>query len=492
MPSEDIRVPHAQRYGTMCKGLGYEFLTALGTVYLDHGGTTVASKSLLRAFAGRMPKILLSNPHSDAGNASLSASLIANTRRQVLEFFNADPAHFDVVFTANATAAIKLVADAFSGHEAGFDYYFHYKCHTSLLGVGQLAERSLCLDSNEAFASWIQRDSESRRPSLFAYPAQSNMDGERLPTHWPAQIRTSSCHGKRYTLLDVAAFVPTSPLNLAHEKDAPDFLVLSFYKIFGFPDLGALIVRKASAHVLKHRRYFGGGTIEMIAFTEKLCVMRKDTSLHERLEDGTAPIRNILALACAMDEHEHLFGGMEQVSKHTTWLARTMYKRLEGLRHANGMSICHFYKASSSEYGDPKSQGATLALNFKNDDGTWLGCWHVGQMLREHGIIVRTGSHCNPAGAAVALKLGPSWLEDAFKRGLRCNTEQDVVEGKAVGMVRITFGAMSTMADVDALVDTIAENLVNKGKAGWSADRSTTCLGKRIAQCCRGLLAKPL
>ena len=466
--------------------------TALGTVYLDHGGTTVASKSLLRAFAKRMQKSLLSNPHSDAGNASLSASLVANTRRKVLKFFNADPALFDVVFTANATAAIKLVADAFSGHEAGFDYYFHYKCHTSLVGVGQLAERSLCLYSNEKVASWIQSNSETQRPSLFAYPAQSNMDGERLPDHWPGQIRTSSCHGNRFTLLDVAAFVPTSSLDLRDHNSAPDFLALSFYKIFGFPDLGALIVRKASAHVLKHRRYFGGGTTKMIACTEKLCVVRKDTSSHDRLEDGTTPIRNILALACAMDGHDRLFGGMEQISKHTAWLAHTMYKRLETLRHANGMSICHFYRASSSEYDDPKSQGATIALNFRNDDGTWLGCWHVGRMLRQHGIIVRTGSHCNPAGAAVALDLDPSWLKDAFDSGLRCNTEQDVVDGKPIGMVRISFGAMSTMADVNALVDLIAESLVNKAGAGWSAGRLTTRLSKRVEQCYRGVLTKLL
>jgi len=438
----------------------------LGAVYLDHGGTTFASKSLVQAFAKRMQSSLLSNPHSDAGSASLSASLIANTRLQVLQFFDADPAHFDVVFTANATAAIKLVADAFSGHEAGFDYYFHYKCHTSLLGVGQLAERSLCLKSDEAVASWIQSNTEAHRLSLFAYPAQSNMDGERLPAHWPAQIRTASCHGKTYTLLDVAALVPTSPLSLRNHSGAPDFLVLSFYKIFGFPDLGALIVRKASAHVLKHRRYFGGGTTEMIACTDELCVMRKDTSPHDRLEDGTTPIRNILALACAMEEHEHLFGGMAQISKHTTWLARTLYERLESLQHTNGVRVCHFYKASSSRYGDPESQGATLALNFTNNDGTWRGCWHVGKTLRDKGIHVRTGSHCNPAGAVAALKIDPLTLKDAYDSGFRCNTDQDILDGNPVGLVRITLGAISTMADIDVLMDVIAENFVDKGEAG--------------------------
>ncbi|OWY49401.1 PLP-dependent transferase [Alternaria alternata] len=469
--SEDVLhdEPEAERRnynGRICRLRDREYPMLEGTVYLDHGGTTLASKSLVQAFAKQMQQNLLSNPHSDAGSASLSASLIANTRLRVLQSFDADPAHFDVVFTANATAAIKLVADAFSGHESGFDYYFHYKCHTSLLGVGQLAERSLCLQSNEAVASWIQSHTEAHRPSLFAYPAQSNMDGERLPVHWPAQIRTASCHGNTYTLLDVAALVSTSPLSLHDHNSAPDFLVLSFYKIFGFPDLGALIVRKASAHILKHRRYFGGGTTDMIACTDELCVMRKNTSPHERLEDGTTPIRNVLALACAMEEHQRLFGGMAQISKHTTWLTHTLYKRLDRLRHANGTSVCHFYKAHSSRYGDPAGQGATLALNFMGHDGTWLGCWHVGKLLREKGIQVRTGSHCNPAGAAAALEIDPLTLKDAYDTGFRCNTDQDILNGKPVGLVRITFGAVSTMADVDALMDAIADNFVDEGEIG--------------------------
>jgi selenocysteine lyase/cysteine desulfurase len=157
---------------------------------------------------------------------------------------------------------------------------------------------------------------------------------------------------------------------------------------------------------------------------------------------------------------------MEQISKHTTWLAHTIFKRLVKPRHANGMSICHFYKASSSGYDDPKSQGATLALNFKSNDGTWLVCWHVGKMLREHGINVRTDSHCK--------------------------TEQEVVDGKPVGMVCISFSTMSSVADIDAMATVIAESLTDKIEAGWSADRSTTCLRNGVIQRCRGVLTELL
>jgi molybdenum cofactor sulfurtransferase len=94
--------------------------------------------------------------------------------------FNADPAHFDIVFTANATAAIKLVAESFSGHEDGFDYYYHRSSHTSLVGVRELARSSHCFASNEEAEAWLDgistganRVSVAQGSTLFAYPGQS-------------------------------------------------------------------------------------------------------------------------------------------------------------------------------------------------------------------------------------------------------------------------------------------------------------------------------
>jgi hypothetical protein len=74
------------------------------------------------------------------------------------------------------------------GHEDVFDYCLHYECHSSLLIVGQLAERSLCLYSNVAVASSIESDSEIDTISMVAYPADSKMECGRLPTHWIAHI----------------------------------------------------------------------------------------------------------------------------------------------------------------------------------------------------------------------------------------------------------------------------------------------------------------
>lgn len=392
--------------------------------------------------------------------------MVEQTRQKVLRLFGADPCQWDVVFTANATAAVKLVMECFAGHDEGFDYLYHCNAHTSLVGVREQARHSQCLATAEEMEYWLEGgrllpDREAMtRPVLFAYPAQSNMNGERLPLKWAARIRGSSQHENTYTLLDAAALVSTTPLDLSNYTTAPDFVTMSFYKIFGFPDLGALIVRKASAHVLRQRKYFGGGTTEMIGCIGTPWVERKESSVHVRLEDGTIAIRSILALSCAIDTHTNLFDDLAQVSKHTGWLAKTLHDRLTGLKHANGMPVCHVYKAATSTYGDSRSQGATVTFNVKKSDGSWRSGFEVGALLRANDIHVRTGSLCNPAGMASALGLSASDLRAAFDSGFRCNQPGDDVRGDIpYGMIRATLGAMSTLRDVETLVDFVEKHL---------------------------------
>lgn len=441
-------------------------LIKVGITYLDHGGTTLASKSLIDSFCTQMKASILSNPHSDASRPSFSALMVENTRQKVLRLFGADPSQWDVVFTANATAAIKLVMDCFAGHEPGFDYLYHYNAHTSLVGVREQARHSRCLATTEEMEYWLGGGSllpdreATTRPLLFAYPAQSNMNGERLPLKWAARIRGSLQHENTYTLLDAAALVSTTPLDLSNYATAPDFVSMSFYKIFGFPDLGALIVRKASAHVLKQRKYFGGGTTEMIGCIGTPWVERKESSLHAHLEDGTIAIRSILALGCAIDTHTNLFDGLEQVSKHTGWLAKILHDKLTGLKHANGMPVCHVYKAPMSTYGDSRSQGATVTFNVRKSNGSWRSGFEVGALLRANEIHVRTGSLCNPAGMASALGLSTNDLRAAFDSGFRCNQPSGDVRGDVpYGMIRATLGAMSTLMDVEILVEFVEKHL---------------------------------
>lgn len=451
-----------------------EYPTLEDVTYLDHAGTTPYAKSLVKRFSRDMVHNLYGNPHSASPSSDLSTQRVAAVRDRILRFFHADPEHFDLVFVANASAAIKLVVESFAEIEPpGFWYGYHKDAHTSLVGIRQLASSSRCFESDREVDTWLKdmgkgesfKASSDVTVGLFAYPAQSNMNGHRLPLRWAEEVRQrclTSASQRIYTLLDVAAYVMTAQLDLSNEKAAPDFTALSFYKIFGFPDLGALIVRKAAGSMLRRRRYFGGGTVDMVTVMKNPWHAKKDQTLYEALEDGTLPFHQIVALGYALDVHAETFGSMINVSEHTCALAAYTHSHLQALRHANGRPVCTIYRDEASRYGDSKTQGPTIAFNIQNSQGGWVGKSDVERLAIVRGIHLRSGGVCNPGGIATFCNLAHWELRRNFSEGMRCGDDLDVIGGKPTGIVRISFGAMSNQRDADNFLRFVDQLFVEK------------------------------
>ncbi|PVH97441.1 hypothetical protein DM02DRAFT_658298 [Periconia macrospinosa] len=73
--------------------------------------------------------------------------------------------------------------------------------------------------SSGSTKSWISQAGNDtgnnyKRLTLFAYPAQSNMNGRRLPLCWASLDRKAGAHANTYILLDVAALITTTSLDL--------------------------------------------------------------------------------------------------------------------------------------------------------------------------------------------------------------------------------------------------------------------------------------
>lgn len=182
-----------------------------------------------------------------------------------------------MIFTSGSTAALKLVAEAFPwvspGPEgSGSCFCYLTDSHTSVVGmrkitaamnVSSIPVRPEDMWSAERQDAAAAGDPAPQPPHLFCYPAQSNFSGTRYPLSWIGEVksgrrRPASRPGKWFVLLDAAAFVGTSPLDLSVHQ--ADFVPISFYKIFGFPTgLGALLVNNRLAALLR-KTYFGGGT----------------------------------------------------------------------------------------------------------------------------------------------------------------------------------------------------------------------------------------
>lgn len=135
---------------------------------------------------------LYGNPHSASSPSALASRRIDAIRERALRFFNADPDEFDMVFVANATAAIKMTIECIRDHATAGNtsvwYGYHRDSHTSLVGGRELTKLHRCFTNDEEVETWIdsgeRRGARSRRIGIFAYPGQSNMTGRRLPLSW--------------------------------------------------------------------------------------------------------------------------------------------------------------------------------------------------------------------------------------------------------------------------------------------------------------------
>ena len=115
--------PREVAFASACLTYGYggrlarlratEFSRLRGTAYLDHAGAALYSEAQVADAARALARTVLGNPHSGAGASGASDAALDAARRATLAWCRAPPGEYVVVFTANATAALKLVAEAF-------------------------------------------------------------------------------------------------------------------------------------------------------------------------------------------------------------------------------------------------------------------------------------------------------------------------------------------------------------------------------------------
>ena len=96
-------------------------LDETGDAYLDYTGSALAPASLVEAHRSAITGATFGNPHAAHAASRRSTTLMDDARTAVLAFFGVDASTHIVCFTANASAAIKLVAESYPfGPERGF------------------------------------------------------------------------------------------------------------------------------------------------------------------------------------------------------------------------------------------------------------------------------------------------------------------------------------------------------------------------------------
>ncbi|KAK9147691.1 hypothetical protein Scep_006448 [Stephania cephalantha] len=189
------------------------------------------------------------------------SELECSIRKRIMSFLNISEIDYSMVFTANRTSAFKLVAESYP-----------YKSNGKLLTVYDYeseAVESMVSSSRKRGAkamsaefSWpsmrihsakltnmVVSTRKKRKRGLFVFPLQSRMTGARYPYMWMNVAQENGWH----VLLDACALGPKEMDTLGLSLFRPDFLICSFFKIFGEnpSGFGCLFVKKSNASLLE-------------------------------------------------------------------------------------------------------------------------------------------------------------------------------------------------------------------------------------------------
>ena len=439
-------------------------LDRAGHAYLDYTGSALYAERQLRAHHDVLADALFGNPHSESAPSRTSSAVLAEGRARLLAHLDADPEEYVVCFTANASAAIKLVAESYR-FAAGGACVLSADNHNSVNGVREFARRSgarvayLPLDGALRLADAPARLAAERRrggaPMLFALPAQSNFSG----VHHPLSLVASAQVLGYDVLLDAAAFVSSNALSLRVTR--PEFVALSFYKMFGYPTgLGALVARRDALARLA-RPWFAGGTVEYASVQNDVHALR---SSWEGFEDGTPNFLGVAALPTGFALLADV--GLERLTAHVSRLTSVLLDALRALTHPDGSPVVRLYGPA-----DGRDRGGTIAFNVLDRRQRVVPYWIVEERARERGVSLRGGCFCNPGASEAAFGFDP----DVASRCLRSMSTdsgftiqrfatcmQATGDDVAVGAIRASVGLANNDADVwraVAVVEEVVESL---------------------------------
>jgi cysteine desulfurase/selenocysteine lyase len=333
-----------------------------------------------------------------------ATDLYEGARKRIGQWLGSTPE--ETIFTANATAAINLVAYSWGRQnvQRGDLVVLTEMEHHSNIVPWQL----LCQD-REAELAYVpmledgQLDSSAldalleRGPKLVAVVHVSNVIGTINPV---AEITSRAHEAGATVLIDGSQAVPQLPVDL-HEIGA-DFYAWTGHKAYGPTGIGVLHGRRELLEQMPP--FIGGGhMIRTVAANESTW-----TDLPWKFEAGTSQIAEAIGLGAAVDWIRAV--GMDRIRAHEQALVATALQRLG---EVPGLAIHGPLEAAE--------RGALISFSLEGAHPH-----DIAEILGREGICIRAGHHC---AQPLMRKLG------------------------VAATTRASFAVHNSAADVDRLVE---------------------------------------
>ncbi|MFB7797762.1 SufS family cysteine desulfurase [Isoptericola sp. NPDC056134] len=352
-------------------------------VYLDSAATSQKPNVVLEAevdFYEQRNAAVHRGAHQLAEEAT---EAFEDARAAVARFVGADEG--EIVWTPGATAALNLVAYAFSNATAGRGgaaaerfrlspgdeiVVTEAEHHANLVPWQELCART------GAVLRWFGVDDDGRidlsdvasviteRTRVVAFGHVSNVTGAIAPV---AELVAAAKRVGAVTVLDACQSVPHLPVDL-HALDV-DLAAFSAHKMLGPTGVGALYGRRELLEAMPPVTT-GGSMVEVVTMAETTYAPPP-----QRFEAGTQMVAQAVGMGVAAQWLDEL--GMDRVAEHERELAAELVR----IGEIPGVRIV----------GPADARDRLAVVSFVVDG---VHAHDVGQVLDDKGIAVRVGHHC--------------------------------------------------------------------------------------------------
>lgn len=194
----------------------------------------------------------------------------SDIRRRIMRFLNIQEGEYGMVFTASKGSAFKLLAESYP-FDAQRSLLTMYDYQSEAVGsMEEIAERhdaqtlhasfhfpSLAVCSADLKSQILckhleekdnKKNTKEESKGLFVFPVQSRVSGTRYSYQWMSLAQDNRWH----VLLDASALGPKDMDSLGLSLFQPDFIITSFYKVFGSDPtgFGCLFVKNSCMSLL--------------------------------------------------------------------------------------------------------------------------------------------------------------------------------------------------------------------------------------------------
>ena len=422
----------------------YARLDAQDHVYLDYAGGGLYADSQLREHQALLRNGIFGNPHSNSPTSRLSTGLAEQARRAVLAFFSASPDEYTVVFTANASAALRLVGESYP-FTAGSQFLLTADNHNSVNGIREFARsRDADVVYVPLHAPDLRHDgTEYSPPSIVRRPAGTPL---RIPGPVELFRRSPSARlgergagprlGRAPGRVRIRADEQPRPVAMA-----PRFRRHLLVQAVRVPDGDRIAdraprgARPPATPVVRgrdHRHRFGRGAASHARPTTR-SVSRTGRSTYLGLPAIEIGLRHLASV------------GMPAIHGRAGSMTRLLLEQMSMLRHPDGAPLVRLYGPT-----DDVDRGGTVAFNLLDRAAASWTSSKVEASAADRRISVRTGCFCNPGASEAARGLTAPEMERVFELGRTPSVEdfRRLLPGRALGAVRVSVGIATTQRDI--------------------------------------------